>query len=31
MYVLPGPGFPVRVTGLAALATGLVMTAAARR
>ncbi|WNZ06484.1 hypothetical protein [Streptomyces sp. 11x1] len=31
MYVLPGPGLPVLVTGLAALTTGLVMTAATRR
>ncbi|MFD3701361.1 hypothetical protein ACFWUZ_35560 [Streptomyces sp. NPDC058646] len=25
LYVLPGPGFPVLVIGLAALVTGLVM------
>ncbi|MEV8125372.1 hypothetical protein AB0P07_14920 [Streptomyces sp. NPDC085944] len=31
MYVLPGPGFPVLIIGLAALVTGLVMTVAARR
>lgn len=31
MYVLPGPGLPGLVTGLAALTTGLVMTAATRR
>lgn len=31
MYVLPGPGLPVLVIGLAALTTGLVMTAATRR
>lgn len=27
LYVLPGPGFPVLITGLAALITGLVMLA----
>ncbi|MFG2981245.1 hypothetical protein ACGFYQ_08275 [Streptomyces sp. NPDC048258] len=31
MYVLPGPGFPVLVLGLALLITGLVMAAAGRR
>ncbi|MEU3090312.1 PGPGW domain-containing protein [Streptomyces massasporeus] len=31
LYVLPGPGFPVLVIGLAALTTGLVMAAADRR
>ncbi|MBG0852765.1 hypothetical protein I2W78_13180 [Streptomyces spinoverrucosus] len=31
MYVLPGPGFPVLVVGLAALTTGLVMAAAGHR
>ncbi|WP_351230032.1 hypothetical protein [Streptomyces sp. NPDC002133] len=31
MYVLPGPGFPVLVIGLAALTTGLIMIAATRR
>jgi membrane protein implicated in regulation of membrane protease activity len=31
MYVLPGPGFPVLVTGLAVLATVLVMAAARRQ
>jgi hypothetical protein len=31
MYVLPGPGFPVLVIGMALLATGLVMAAASRQ
>ncbi|MEU3091369.1 hypothetical protein ACWCQ0_41940 [Streptomyces massasporeus] len=31
MYVLPGPGFPILVIGLAALTTGLVMAAAGHR
>ncbi|WP_191971884.1 hypothetical protein [Streptomyces luteolifulvus] len=31
MYVLPGPGSPILVTGLAALTTGIVMTAATHR
>ncbi|WP_437064276.1 hypothetical protein [Streptomyces sp. enrichment culture] len=31
MYVPPGPGLPVLITGVAALTTGLVMTAATRR
>ncbi|MEW2325349.1 PGPGW domain-containing protein [Streptomyces griseoincarnatus] len=31
MYVLPGPGFPVLVIGLAALITGLVMAATTLR
>ncbi|MEU9279704.1 hypothetical protein [Streptomyces sp. NPDC048341] len=31
MYVLPGPGFPVLVIGLAVLITGLVMVAAGHR
>ncbi|WP_328769797.1 hypothetical protein [Streptomyces sp. NBC_00286] len=31
MYVLPGPGFPILATGLAALITGLIMIAANRR
>ncbi|MFF7969379.1 hypothetical protein ACFZC3_29005 [Streptomyces sp. NPDC007903] len=31
MYVLPGPGFPVLVIGLATLITGLVMTATTPR
>ncbi len=31
LYVRPGPGFPVLVTGLATLTTGIVMTAATRR
>ncbi|MEU6756775.1 PGPGW domain-containing protein [Streptomyces sp. NPDC046685] len=31
MYFLPGPGFPVLVTGLALLITGHAMTLAARR
>ncbi|MFE7763060.1 PGPGW domain-containing protein [Streptomyces sp. NPDC057438] len=30
LYVLPGPGLPVLVTGLAVLTTGLVMAAAGR-
>jgi hypothetical protein len=29
MYVLPGPGFPVVIIGLAVLTTGVVMAAAA--
>ncbi|MFZ4161438.1 PGPGW domain-containing protein [Streptomyces griseoincarnatus] len=31
MYVLPGPGFPILVIGLAALITSLVMTATTLR
>ncbi|GAA2258833.1 hypothetical protein GCM10010145_34000 [Streptomyces ruber] len=31
LYVLPGPGAPVLVTGLAALITGLVINTAGRR
>lgn len=31
MYVLPGPGFPVLATGLAALIAGLVLITATRR
>ncbi|MET8576104.1 hypothetical protein [Streptomyces sp. NPDC005012] len=31
MHVLPGPGLPVLVIGLAALVTGLVLIATARR
>ncbi|MFF3402991.1 hypothetical protein ACFYW6_31380 [Streptomyces sp. NPDC002659] len=31
MYLLPGPGVPVLITGLAALTTGLVMIAATHR
>jgi hypothetical protein len=31
LYVLPGPGLPILIIGLAALTTGIVMTVASRR